>query len=167
MELDEDKQCMKQIKATSASAFLSNIVEYGYHSWRFGIVKCGRGRRKDGWSAMIGLWKVDEEKDKAVSNLPINTYFSAYKYANRYYSFVFPMGALISGSQASPSSDQASTYGIQCGGGDMIEMYCDMDELTMGFIINNKDYGKAFDIDKCKYRGAINMHDKDDSITLL
>ena len=60
MKLDEDKQCMTQLKMRSASAFLTNIVEYGYHSWTFKINKCDRGRGS-GWSAMIGFWKIDSE----------------------------------------------------------------------------------------------------------
>ena len=51
----EYNQCMTQLEMRSASAFLSNIVEYGYHSWTFKINKCDRGRGS-GWSAMIGLW---------------------------------------------------------------------------------------------------------------
>ena len=54
MKLDQDKQCMTQVKRSSASALLSNIVEYGYHSWKFKINQCARGKG-EGWSSMIGL----------------------------------------------------------------------------------------------------------------
>ena len=61
--------------------------------------------------------------------------------------------------------DDKASYGISCGAGDTIKMYCDMSKLEVGFIINDKDYGKAFD--NCKYKAIINMADENDSISLL
>ena len=104
--------------------------------------------------------------DQTQSSLPIYDYFTNLRYVNRYYAFAFTMGKILSGNQRNPYGTKP-TYGISCGTGDTIEMYCDMEELKMGFIINDEDYGKAFDLDKCKYKAIINMHDKNDSISLL
>ena len=47
-------------------------------------------------------------------------------------------------------------------------MICDLEKYQLKFIINNHDYGIAFDeIEKTKYRAVINLHDVNDSIMLL
>ena len=59
-----------------------------------------------------------------------------------------------------------SKYGINPPNGSIIEMILDLNNLTLSFIIDDKDYGKAFDVENGKYRAAI-FFKKGDAITLL
>ena len=59
-------------------------------------------------------------------------------------------------------------YGVQSKNGDIIEMILDLDNYTLKYIVNGKDYGFAYDdIEKCKYRAALYMWYEGDTVTLL
>ncbi len=62
---------------------------------------------------------------------------------------------------------EGPNYGISLVEGDIITMNIDLDALFLSFNINNKDYGKAFNIKKIKYRAAISFCSKGSSIELL
>ena len=46
-------------------------------------------------------------------------------------------------------------------------MCLDFDSLSLSFIINDIDYGKAFDIKQGEYRAAVSFHYNGDCIELL
>ena len=46
-------------------------------------------------------------------------------------------------------------------------MILDLDELTLSYNIDGKDYGKAFDVEKSKYRAAVYLYNKGATVTLL
>ena len=59
-------------------------------------------------------------------------------------------------------------YCIKCNKDDIIEMCLNMDQSVLGFIINDNDYGKAFEIDKIKkYRACVSMYNEGTVIQLL
>lgn len=58
-------------------------------------------------------------------------------------------------------------YGVNPKNGSIIEMILDLDNLTLSYIIDGKDYGKAFDIEKGKYRLGLYMRVEGDSLTLM
>ena len=162
MKLNEETQCIVQMKTGSNSAFLSNIFESGSYYWRFKINECESGRDKDPWwSQSIGIWQVKSDDTNEVECAML-TYFT--EYSNRTYGFANDYGELIDRRTGCVEDEK---YGIQTKTGDIVEMYADMDNLELRFIINDIDYGKAFDIEAGKYRAVINLYDAEDSITLL
>ena len=46
-------------------------------------------------------------------------------------------------------------------------MILDLNKLKLSFIIDGVDYGTAFDVEKCKYRAAVFLRNKGDSVTIL
>ena len=58
-------------------------------------------------------------------------------------------------------------YGRTCVDGDIVEMILNLYDLTLSYKINNKDYSKAFDVEKTSYRAAISSYYKNDKFTLL
>ena len=58
-------------------------------------------------------------------------------------------------------------YGIECTDGDHIEMELNMDELHVKYIINDKDYGKAFDVQAETYRAAVHLYREGDKLRIM
>ena len=58
-------------------------------------------------------------------------------------------------------------YGKICVTGDIIDMYCDLNNLQLRFSVNGIDQGISHKIEKTKYKAAVNLFIKDDSIQLL
>ena len=58
-------------------------------------------------------------------------------------------------------------YGERPNNGSIIEMILNLDNLTLSYVINGTDYGKAFDIQRGKYRLGLCMSPVGDSLTLL
>ena len=46
------------------------------------------------------------------------------------------------------------SYGCECNENDIIEMTLDCNQWTLSYKINDKDFGKAFDVKPNKYRAA-------------
>ena len=110
---------------------------------------------------MIGIWKQQNN-----TKPPLTTFFSN-KYCdvdnNKGY------GLEITSAKLTDANGYVigDSYGVQCVNGTMIEMILDMDELALSFAIDNKDYGKALNVEEAKYRAAVCMLQPNDSITLL
>ena len=141
----------------ASSSYCKRIIECGTFLWRFKIDDCSNGVGwDDGGKFMIGIWKVNGDEEPQT-----DTYFTR---DGDGYGFD-PVGGVISNDAGYTSADQK--YGVKCKNGTIVEMLLDMNELTLSYKINDKDYGKAFDVEKCKYRAAVYMLTENDAITLL
>ena len=139
------------IKNACTSSFLELITERGRHEWKFKIYKldgsyCG---------ILIGIWKVRENVSP-----PIDTYFT--EGGNAGYGF-HGQGKLTNGSNGSTKD----LFGIKCKEGSIIEMILDYNNLSLSYIIDGVNYGKAFDVDNAKYRAAVYTCSEGDIVQLL
>ncbi len=138
------------------SAFLSNVVDCGVHRWRFRTDL----RFCTWWSSTIGIWKCSNG-----SNPPKNDIFTLGE--NQGYGFNLSEGTLVDTVTGKVSSVSPVHYGQRCIGVNVVEMVLDLDELELKFIINGRDYGKAFTVDKGSYRTAVNLSRIRDSVELM
>ena len=97
-------------------------------------------------------------------------------YEDSGYAFISSCGRLSDSSRpgtycvgnVSGYDSEVAKYGIPCVEGDIIEMELDLNNLTIKYIINGKDYGIAFNnIENCNYRAAVTIDGGGSSITLL
>ena len=59
-------------------------------------------------------------------------------------------------------------YGDDWNENDILEIYLDLDDLTLSFAQNGKDCGVAFEnIDKCQYRVAVWMYGGDTGLEYI
>ena len=143
------------------SSYGSRIVDSGIFKWKFRIEEMENGVEESrGGKYMIGIWK-GKDKDDAP---PTDTFFTE---GGCGYGLEITGAVLTNSEGYIDDTDVHNTYGVECKNGTIIEMILDMNKLTLGFIIDGVDYGKAFDVDKGKYRAAVFMVQKSDSITLL
>ena len=49
-------------------------------------------------------------------------------------------------------------YGCLCKQNDIIDMELNMNDLELKFIVNGKDYGKAYDLEQGSYRAAVYLY---------
>ena len=144
LNIDTNTITMNAEEYESNSAFLSTITEGKevYH-WKLKVIN---NKLNALWSSTMSLYGIYDDDNKP-----------------RGYVFAYNYGKLVHLNGTRCTTD----YGIKCNDGDIIEMICDMDKLELKFIINNTDYGKAFDIKKAKYRAVVDMMGSGDSIMLL
>ena len=137
-----------------SSAYGKRIIESGTFSWKFRIAP-----NTLEWQIMIGIWKVKDEEPE------IDTFFT--KEGNKGYAFD-PIAAALTNDHGylgnySEYAERIENHEIAC----IVEMILDLDNLTLSYIVNDKDYGKAFDVEKCGYRAAVYMVNKGNSISLI
>ena len=135
----------------AGSAYGKRIIKSGRFSWRFRIESMdmiGRGNKP-----MIGIWRVN-----FIDNPPLNTFFTVRKsgYA------IDPTTGLITDKYGC----FGNPYAEGCNEGSIIEMVLDLESLGLRYIIDGKDYGKAFDVVKSDYRMAVYLS-VGASVTLL
>ena len=124
------------------SAFLTNIVEVGKHDWIFKLTEYPAHK-----NVCIGIVKMNKDK-------PTKSFLGCEP--GTVYSFLANF-ALTNDHSARDIWE--TSYGEICKSGDEIGMHLDLNKLTLSFSINGKDFGKAYDVDKCQYKAAINMTD--------
>ena len=137
------------------TGFLSNVVDRGRYSWRFRLVQVSLHRY---WTLTIGIWKCR----KGVAP-PINHIFTIGKHIA--YGFAANVGVLVD--PETGHDDEELSYGKWCRAGDVVEMRVDFGRLELSFVINGKDYGKAFTIEKTAYRAAVNLSQIGDTVELI
>ena len=134
----------------SASAYLMNTISSGIHEWSFLIKKCAN--RGDGWTQTIGLWKVNADNDPDVD----------YDFCN-----LGGIGVKNTG-RLTGSGWDSQLYQAKFVTGDIVKMTADFDKGILRFTVNDKDYGKAFQLNcDLEYRAAISLFNEHDAITLL
>eukprot|EP01084_Bolivina_argentea_P305914 528517_1 len=130
------------------SVFGHNIISDGQHYWKLEVLQFGQTSHHLTWRLMIGICN-----DNVCAKVK-NDYFTSAQ--NMSYAFV---GNNYSVSHLATTGISCGFYGSTlCKSGDIIEMFVDMDIGTMKYIINSKDHGKAFDINKDeKYKLAVTI----------
>ena len=145
-----DDYILHQTMEGWGSAFLTNIVKIGKHDWIFKLTEYPAHR-----NVCIGIVKMDKDKPTK-SHLGLEP--------DTVYSFL----ANFALTNVHCSRDEwRNKYGEKCKKGDEIGMHLDLNKLTLSFSINGKDFGKAYDIDKCEYKAAINMTQKGCKLELV
>lgn len=135
------------------SAFLSNVVISGIHRWRFKLQK-----RES--LTYIGVWKNEYDATK-----PLNGPLHENMYGNKAVYALNTMWGELRGDI--DEYIQQQTYCAECKTGDVIDMYLDLNKFELKFSVNDKDHGKAFDVDQTSsYRAAVNM-EWSDSVKLV
>ncbi len=135
---------------SNSSAFLSNIVSNGKHQWRFKIIN------KKTWP-YIGVTpnKTDPNDNEHNNELNQCVRYDGYGLFGLWYPRYY---GLLRGLKLLWFITWTKTYcPTRKSDGDIIDMYLDLNKFELSFAINNKHYGKAFDVDKTSYR-AICSH---------
>ena len=127
----------------SCSIFFKRIFNSGQHHWKFKLLEAPTFRVE------IGIWKIN-------SGEPKRDWFTSTTQAG--YSFSPKYGQL--NNMESPTSF-GDNYGERCNEKDIIDMYVDMNKLELSYSINGKYYGKAWDIERTKYRAAVCIGTRD------
>ena len=145
-------QCGPGSHATSA--FLTQEVDSGVHSWKFKVLKCVDNE----FTTMhIGIWDTSKNDGKPPSDCAFN-YVNAKRQG---YSF-----ATTSGKKRIDASNYMA-WAETCYDGAIVDMKVDFDELSISYMVNGKDYGKAYDIEAGKYRAAVYLCFEGDSYQLI
>ena len=152
-----EANCIKLSKgAASNSAFLCNVIDQGKYKWKFKLKKLANRAH---WTTTIGIWKCNKHIEPKVNDIFTKGNHMAYGYAvNR--------GTLVD-EETGSKADYGTKYGTNCKEGDIVEMLIDLDKLELKYIVNGKDYGKAFEIEKTAYKAAVNLFARDDEIEII
>ena len=138
------------------SAILKHITTTGIFKWSFKIIKIVEPEEWDDF--VIGIVRADVKDLKKVCE----GFYGEYDHE--------AIGAGLNtgrGQLEIPPSYKHSKYGIACKTNDMIEMELNMNEGYVKYIINGKDYGKAFDAKEKSYRAVVYMYKQGDKLQLL
>eukprot|EP01083_Nonionella_stella_P280903 955819_1 len=124
-------------------AYLSKLVTpIGVYRWTFRLRKVGSPP-----SLYIGVWKTKHGRHPYSS---VNTKGKCYSYA--------PLFASLNAGDKGFHDTAQDTYGDKrCKEGDIIEMVLDLKKFQLRYIVNGKDYGVAFKVERTTYRAAVSM----------
>eukprot|EP01084_Bolivina_argentea_P288201 494637_1 len=134
------------------SAFLTKVVSKYQHHWRF--VTLGKV------AIYIGVRANTTDPTSSELNL------LHYPYGTDAKNGSFGLH-LITGHPRGDPQRTRQKYCPPCEIGDVIDMYLDLNNYHLSFAINNKHYGKAFDVDKTSYRAACCLSWEEESLELL
>ena len=134
-------------KRSTANAFLKRIMNDGYHEWKFKIPIYNQGS-----DTLIGIWRI---KDNEQSSPPLDLFWFSNGHAFGLHGRLFGDG-------------NTRNHGLSaCGHNTIIHMILDFNNLSLSYNVNGITYGKAFDIKPGKYRAAVYLCQKGDSIELI
>ena len=105
---------------------------------------------------MIGIWKKDMEQIYS----RLNTWFTA---GGQQGYALYANGRLTMWSNGFAAGREYYCFKKN----DIIEMILDFSNMSFKYIINGKDYGKAFDVVEGVYVGAVFMETKNFCIQIL
>ena len=143
-------------KIGTSSSFCKRVIESGVFKWRFKIDQCKNG------GFILGIWRAKTN----TASPPLTTWFTNGGF-DAGYGFCLNIPFEDACLTNKEGDAWGSKYGIDPSNGSIIEMILDLNKLTLGFIIDDKDYGKAFDVEKDKYRAAVFFFREGTAITLL
>eukprot|EP01083_Nonionella_stella_P126425 382661_1 len=131
-------------EAFRATAYLSKEVKSGVHRWRFKILSYSNN------AIDIGLWKSKYgiQLEKA-ARLMQKGKGKLYMYCVTY--------AYLSKGDLGDGRHDVDSYGTRCVKGDIIDMILDLNKLELKYVVNDKDYGVAFNVEKTSYKAVLNM----------
>ena len=129
-------------------------VNSGKHHWKFKITKLDK--MDAWWRITIGVIKINEVDDKQLDDILNNTLVKHSKAYGAVINFN-NNAAFKTGPPKEPvpyKDSEQSNYGKCCRKvGDVIDMYLDLDNLTLSYTIKGVNYGNAYnDIDKAEYK---------------
>ena len=146
--IDNDKKIITQ-NGYTGSAFLSHVVSDGKHEWKFKLINYKSGN--------VGIGIVKHGVDKRMD------YYLGQE-ANTAYVYLVNSRTL----NDHDGDVWMKEYGDKiCEQNDIITIHLDLTKLTLSFSLNDKNYGKAFDVDQCKYIAAVDLSKKGTQIQLL
>ena len=135
-----------RLKGINVNSYLTNVASEGIHVWKF------KGTTIN-WCDRIGIINID------IATLKLKGDFDEYG------GYAFRMGGVVNNWQQIKNGDifqmtlDLKDYGKECKNGDIIQMTLNLKDLTLHYKVNNEDFGKAFDINKGRYRAAIGLYD--------
>eukprot|EP01083_Nonionella_stella_P157621 511932_1 len=152
----------KENDSNYRSVLLSHVINgrNKYH-WQFKIL-CSVGSHWNplivsSWNPLIGIRKTSFafKHDTYFTNTTNNGY--AYYNCNN-------KGMITNPSEP---GHPGQAYGNLIKTGDVIDMFVDMNALTLSYHHNGSDCGKAFDIDRTEYKAAVTFYSHENSIQLV
>ena len=129
----------------NGSIFLSNEICTGKYIYNF---KMNKLTESHNWQMGIGLYKVK------YGDPVIHEWFS--QKANACYCFIFAQGIQALESTKNPGTIEKD-YGVPLKTNDMFKLVIDLDECILKYIVNDKDYGIACNIEKTKYKIGVTL----------
>ena len=135
-----DKE-VSNMKDCYRSAFLSNIVSKGIHKWKFQSIA----------GQFIGICNDSVRNEWKYLN---DWYYC--NTASSSYGLFLKTGQLRGGKKGLYHREKYCPPRSSCG--DVIEMCLDLNRMELKFVINDKDYGKAFDVPPGNYRVGVCSH---------
>ena len=163
MEVQEDRVRTLSSNYNSAGlnyAYLSNIVDSGYHHWTFRVNKLDEMA-----FIYIGIWNDAVEANEHLEGWPQNVKFKTDGEITAFYGLNITLGELRGG-----DSIGYAAYGTAVRTEDIIDMYLDLEKYELSYGIKGQNYGKAFDIQYgASYRALVCMDafDHDQEIEIL
>eukprot|EP01084_Bolivina_argentea_P015851 29700_1 len=132
------------------SAFLSTVISEGIHVWKI------RANTVSSCWNLFGIWKTN-------SGQPVlHNWFTTV--TNNGYAYIMGNARLT---KPSSPGGFGPKYGVKCKAENVITMRVNFNTLSLSYQVNQKDYGKAFDIDRTTYRAAVSTYNTSNSYTLL
>ena len=152
-----DKKLKLTKRITSATAFLSQIVDQGIHCWKFKIIEYGSPGSDSFRFAIV----VNDE-----ASLPTIRSTALGCVSHTTYAWEAGFNArLIDHDDGMRWGD---SYGKKCQQNDIVSMNLDFTKAILSFGINEESFGGAFAIcvDKT-YRAAVDMDGENDEVELI
>ena len=146
---------LTQIAVGYRSSYGKRIIDFGIFNWKLRI------NQWENNGFMLGIRRVKSNDDVP----PTETWFTDGGYESGYGFRIRPSLTSLTGPEG--YAYDGKEYGVEPQNGSIIEMILDLENLTLSYIIDGKDYGKAFDVTEGKYRLALFLHMVGDSLTLL
>ena len=152
-----------QIVFHRKNMYLNNIAINGIHIWKFQflqqIVACIGGAGSALYNVLngssVGIFKT---KYKTIHTGAFDKLTEDGR---------IPLGYAVgfTGLITKPNafSNRSKKFDFEMKNGDMMAMILNMNKLTLSIEVNDKDYGKAFDVEDTEYRAVVtvgNNHDK-------
>lgn len=129
------------------SAFLSNIMNSGEHHWRFCLLT-----KVETPLVYVGVWKCNDYDPHDALN---DTIYQNEKHGdNATYALNLGFGELRG---CIDETLQEQQYCPEYKTGDIIDMYLDLNVNELRYSINDKDFGKAFNVEQTSYIAVIGM----------
>ena len=144
------------------SVFGKNIYNLGKHHWKLEIKQCNDGYCA--WNMLIGCMKIDEKNKNKNKIFHRNSHFTS---SDHGYGFIGNLSYLTNPKDGGHGTDRK--YGKKfINIGDIIDIYLDLDELSLSYKINNIPYGIAFDnLQKTKYCLAVTFCGNKNELKML
>ena len=148
------KSGSREHQSISLSTIITAASKKQYH-WKF---KMELIKLHDmGWNPIIGIHKI---------SVPFNGNSYITNQSNSGYAYYCREGNGYKTIPTKPGS-AGPAYGKMINTGDIIDMFVDMDKLTLSYHRNGVNLGKAFDIDATDYKAAITVYGAGNKIQLV